>query len=92
VCVCTCVCARVRVRVRVRVSGGTEAVLNGGQRWLGQDAYIELPPRTVGGTMSVCVWVQLKAFTNWERIIDFGVHPAPPLPAGAGTTLCSVLA
>lgn len=39
---------------------------------VGNDGKVRLPPRTLGGSMSVCADVMFTQFTAWGRIIDFG--------------------
>ncbi len=50
------------------------ALLSGGILQLDSSAngYATLPSKSIGGALTIEAWVNLKSYTNWSRIIDFG--------------------
>jgi len=50
------------------------ANLSGGILQLDSSAngYATLPAKSIGGPLTIEAWVNVKSYTNWSRIIDFG--------------------
>ena len=50
------------------------SILSGGILELDSSAngYATLPTKSIGGTLTIESWINIKSYTNWSRIIDFG--------------------
>ena len=54
----------------------------------GGDDYVQVPPMTIGGAMSISIWVKYIKIQSWSRIVDFGNGAAKDniLVANVGAT------